>query len=230
MRHAIAVLTLASLTASGAYATSCGTVAAPTSCTITVGGTTKYTFSAFTLVNASSTGSGITYTGADIAIDLATGGGLTASLTFSKSNVNPGVVFLANANDTSGFLFTYQVTLSAAVPGNVAFRSPFTVAIGPSSHLNNGSGAVQYIVSGAPTCQAIVGIGGGQAICTIPAGQPLTIGPGNIVSLAGNSGNVSILNFTNLLDATFTAPPVLTGAASRKGHGAAGPFNLPLSP
>ena len=123
---------------------------------------------------------------------MTSGGGNTALLTFSKVSAPNGVVFLANAGQTSGFTFSYNVAIAPAVPAFVAYGTPFIVSIATGSRSGNGSGAVQLVVS-TP-----------QANCTIAAGQPLTLSPGNIVTLSGNAGNVSIGAFSNLFDTTFT--------------------------
>src|SRR5436190_24317931 len=91
------------VSAAAALATPCGTVASPTSCTVTVGAgtTTIFTASNFAFLNAGRAGGGALYQAADINIDIATGGGRTGLLTFSKnsSGPTPGVVFLANPGD-----------------------------------------------------------------------------------------------------------------------------------
>ena len=104
---------LASATALPASAVSCGTFAAPTSCSVTIANVVKYTFSSFSVVSASGTGGGATYQAGDIAIDVATGGGNTGLLTLSKASggPTPGVVFSANAGNFSSITFTYNVTI-----------------------------------------------------------------------------------------------------------------------
>ena len=157
----------------------------PTPCSITVAGKITYTFSGFNFLSSA-----------------ASGGGNNALLTFSKVSAPNGVVFLANAGQTSGFTFSYNVAIAPAVPAFVAYGTPFIVSIATGSRSGNGSGAVQLVVSPA-FCQAIV-VSTPQANCTIAAGQPLTLSPGNIVTLSGNAGNVSIGAFSNLFDTTFT--------------------------
>jgi hypothetical protein len=185
-----------------ARAVSCGTVASPTACSITVGGQVTYAFGGFGVVAASSSGGGFTYTGADIAIDLASGGGLSAVLTFSKVSAANGVVFLANPGQTAAFTMGYAYAVSAAKPGTVMLASPAAVEIPFGSHAGNGSGTVQFALPGTPPCQAIVSVTP-QANCLIPAGYSLTGSTGDIVSLTGNTGNVSIGTFTNVYNATF---------------------------
>ena len=52
------LLLLMVLLAADVRAASCGTVAAPTTCTITVGGTVTYTFTGFTLPQSNASGGG----------------------------------------------------------------------------------------------------------------------------------------------------------------------------
>jgi hypothetical protein len=182
-------------------------LAAPTPCSITVGGTVTYTVSNFALATAVASGGGTVYAAEDIAIDLATGGGLTGLLTFTKSNVNPGAVFLANPGQTSAFTLTYDVTLSAAAPGSVAYDSQFIVGINETTAAD-GSGQVQWVV---PPVSCTASTIDNQDICNVPP-QPLTISLGDILSMQGNGGNVAVQGFTNLLAATFepAVPPTLS--------------------
>ena len=198
MRNVIAAALLAILLAPFAHAASCGTVAAPTACTVTVGGVVKYTFSSFALVNSVGTGGGNTYVAGDIAIDVATGGGNTGLLTFSKlsGSPTPGVVFLANAGGTAAFTFSYNVTIEPVGAPGVMYGSPFVVSLGPNNALNNGSGAVQFIPTPGVSCQAITTAT--TANCVVPGSKPVSLSSGNIVQLAGNAGNVSIGSFSNL--------------------------------
>ena len=193
---------LASATALPASAASCGTFAAPTSCSVTIANVVKYTFSSFSVVSASGTGGGATYQAGDIAIDVATGGGNTGLLTLSKASggPTPGVVFSANAGNFSSITFTYNVTIEPMGAAGVVFGSPFVVNLATQSHVGNGSGTVQFIVPGAPSCAAITLSGSTQDSCVIPGSQPATLQVGQIMTLSGNTGNVSIGTFTNLFN------------------------------
>ncbi|MBK7469303.1 MAG: hypothetical protein IPI73_00445 [Betaproteobacteria bacterium] len=202
------LLLLMMLMAADVRAVSCGTVAAPMACTITVGGTVTYTFTGFTLPQSNASGGGTAFGAADINIDVSSGGGLAAVLTFSKNSANPGVVFFVNAGQTSNFIVSYSATISPAGLGIIAYGPLFAVDLNPASNTGNALGAVQFSIPGAPVCQAIIGIAGSHKDCTIPAGQPLAISAGSIVSMTGNSGNASMLGFTNRFDATFAYRPL----------------------
>jgi len=197
---AFVTLACASFAPSAAHAVSCGTIAAPTSCSITVNGVVKYTFSAFTLVDATGSGGGKVYTAGDIAIDIGTGAGNAGLLTFSKLSTGPtpGVVFSANSGQTSNFAFSYIVSVEPAGSAGVTYGSPFVVNLTQQSHTNNATGAVQMVAGtlSAP-CQAITGQANSFANCVAVAGQPPALTAGNIVALTGNTGNVSLGPFTN---------------------------------
>ena len=198
-------LALAASSAAAAHAAPCGTVAVPTACTITMGDVVTYTFSNFAVVSSGATGGGTVYTGADIDIDLGVGGTFLAILSFSKNDAPPAPVFVANLGQTSTFTVTYDVTVSAAAPGSVSFASPFLLDTEGASSAGDGSGRVELVIPGAPTCATDIP-GGGQASCTVPP-QPLTINLSDVVSLSGNRGNVSFNGFSNAVDGTFAAAP-----------------------
>lgn len=199
MRNIITAALLAILLSPLSHAVSCGTVAAPLACSVNVGGVVKYTFSNFTLVSATASGGATQYTGADVAIDVASGGGNTGLLTFSKVSNASGVVFLANAGGTTSFTFSYNIAIEAIGAAGVVFGSPFTVNLLTQSHVGNGSGVVQFIISGpGVSCTAITQTGSTTSNCVIPGSQPATLTAGNISTLSGNTGNVSIGSFTNL--------------------------------
>ncbi len=193
------LLTLAVQTSG--WAASCGTVAAPTACTLSLNGNTQVTASNFNL--AVSSGS-TQYQASDILIDILAGGGGIFQLQFSKnaSGPTPGVVFLANPGDTAAFSFTYDLALAPLVPGATQFTGA-TVQITESA-VGNGFAAVQLSISGMPsTCQATTSTN--SVSCVLPPGSASSYTPGNILQLAGNSGNASILNFRNIFDTSFTA-------------------------
>lgn len=199
MRNIITAALLAILLSPLSHAVSCGTVAAPLACSVNVGGVVKYTFSNFTLVSATASGGATQYTGADVAIDVASGGGNTGLLTFSKVSNGSGIVFLANAGGTTSFTFSYNIAIEAIGAAGVVFGSPFTVNLLTQSHVGNGSGVVQFIISGpGVSCTAITQTGSTTSNCVIPGSQPATLTAGNISTLSGNTGNVSIGSFTNL--------------------------------
>lgn len=174
MKKTFAALFSALLLAGGAQGASCGTIAVPTACSVTVGAAAAritYTFSAFNFLSSSSGGGGKIYNEIDVLIDVAPGGGSSAVLTFSKNPATPGLVFFANPGETSGFTFSYNMVIAPAIPGGVSYSTPFTVS-SSGTRLNNGSGTVQLVVTGAtptPSCQSIV-VGTPSANCVIAAG------------------------------------------------------------
>lgn len=96
MRNVIVAALLATLLSPLSHAVSCGTVAAPTACSVNVGGVVKYTFSNFALVNSTSSGGASTYVAGDIAIDVATafGQGLDIDGNGSYSATTDGLLVL----------------------------------------------------------------------------------------------------------------------------------------
>jgi hypothetical protein len=201
--------------AGDAVGASCGTVGTPTACTLTVSSNTTFTFTNFTLVTASGSGGGNTYQGDDISIDLATGGGTTALLTFSKNAAGPtpGIVFLANAGQTAAFTLSYDVAVTPEAPGAVKFVSPVVSSM-IESHLNNGLATFQTIMPSAPVCLTFSG--STTANCALApgfAGSALFVG--NIISLTGNTGNASIGSFQSLFQAEFSeAVPAIGGVGA----------------
>ncbi len=190
-----------------ASAISCGTVATPGACTLNVNNQVQYTFSNFAFVTNSNSGGAPLVAADNINLNLITGGGLSGILQVSKATTtaNPNVVFLANSGGVSTFSFSYDLSIAAIGAGTVNLINPASVELNTSSFTNNGSGAVQLVLSGAPTCQAITT--STLDICTLPAGTTTTLSTGNIIALAGNSGNVSIGTFSNIYNASFTPDP-----------------------
>lgn len=190
--------------AMGASAISCGTVAVPGACVLNVGGQVQFTFSNFTFINGVATGTQ-PVTAADIGLNVNAGSGLSAVLSMNKlvTQANPNVVFLANANDTNSFIFSYEVAIAPLVPGTVLFINPTAVELVTSSFSNNGTGNVQFVTAGGPICLATTA--SPVDTCTLPPGTTnLLSSVGNIVNLSGNTGNASIGTFTNTLNASFT--------------------------
>lgn len=212
MKHSLGLAFLTLTFAASGFAATCGTVESPTACSITIGGNTTYTVSNFVFNAAIGTGGGAIYQDGDIDIDIATGGGNTLLMTFSKHNGSPtpGIVFLANPGNVSSFTFSYDVAIAAAAPGTVAFTTPDIVSYGTSSAVGNGFSGTQMILQSNPngtSCTAIRNSGGLiQGNCnTLPAGLTNLLTVSNITSLTGGTGNTSIGTITNLIAATFTA-------------------------
>ncbi|MEO8027120.1 MAG: PEP-CTERM sorting domain-containing protein [Bryobacteraceae bacterium] len=195
------------LTGAGtAFATSCGTIANPTGCSITVGsGSTTFAFTSFQLASSASSGGGNVYQGADISIDLATGGGTTAILTFTKnsSGPTPNSVFFVNPTQASAFTVTYSLNVSAGMPGTVNLLSTTNSFV--ESHATNGAPQNQEIVEimlVGTSCIVNPAVGS-STTCVLPSATLANVG--NILTLAGNSGNASVLQFSNLFAASFIA-------------------------
>lgn len=200
--------------ATSGYAASCGTIESPTACSITVGGTNIFTVTGFALVNSNGTGGGNVYQAGDFDIDISTGGGLTMLLTFSKhdGSPTPGIVFLANPGNISGFVFSYTVTLTSAVPGTAEFATPAIVSFPLSSASGTGASVGQMVITdgiNGESCTAIRNSGNlTQGNCnTLPPAVTNFLEVGNLVTLSGNTGNTSISGVSNLFSSTFTADP-----------------------
>lgn len=187
-----------------ASAISCGTLAAPGVCTLSVNNQVQYTFSNFLLVNNNAAGGAPLVTAADVSLNLVTGGGLSAALQMSKVPTagNANIVFLANAGGVSTFSFSYNVSIAAIGAGTVSLINPVQANLNTSSFSGNGSGAAQFILPSAPVCIAITTFP--LANCTLPAGTTTSLSSGDIVTLSGNTGNVSIGTFSNIYNASFT--------------------------
>lgn len=182
----------------------CGTFASPTSCSLTVNGTTTYTASNFTLVNTTGSGGGNVYDAADIGIDIFDAGGGIGGLTFTKaaSGPTPGSVFFVNPGQTSGFLFSYDLALTAAQPGTAMFGPGFQVAM-TESNAQNGLATLQGIVSGSPGVSCVASSSAPANNCALPAAVVDNLTFGTFLTLTGNSGNASVLNFTHTFSANF---------------------------
>lgn len=188
-------------------AISCGTLATPGACTLNVNNQVQYTFTNFNFANNFNSG-GAPLVGADnVSLNLVTGGGLSAVLQMGKvaTTANPNVVFLANSNGVSSFSFSYDISIAAIGAGTVSLINPAQVQLNTSSFSGNGTGVVQLVLPGAPTCVAITT--STLDTCTLPAGTTTSLSPGNIVTLTGNSGNASIGTFSNIYNASFTPTP-----------------------
>ena len=190
-----------------ASAISCGTLATPGVCTLNVNNQVQYTFNNFNFVNNNATGGAPLVTADDVNLNLVNGGGLSAILQMSKrvTTANPNQVFLANANGVSGFSFRYDLSIAAIGAGTVSLINPASVELITSSFSGNGSGAVQFILPGTPTCVAITT--STLDICTLPAGTTTSLSTGDILTMAGNAGNASIGTFSNIFNASFTPTP-----------------------
>ncbi len=200
MKLSIAALLLSILVTPLAHAVSCGTLAAPTSCTVTTGGR-LYTFTAFTLVESTAGGgAAFPYTASDLTIDIGSDAAGAAVLTFARLGMGP---LLVNAGETRGGIITYAVTVSNAQTGIVSVGTPFTVGLGPSSQTNNGAATFQFIPTFNGQGISCVATFAAFGNCVIPAGKPLSFTAGNIFNMTGNAGTASVFNFKNLIRADF---------------------------
>lgn len=197
---------LLSLTATGAFAGSCGTVASPTLCSLDINGNTRLILSNFNIGN---TTGDRPYQEADIAIDFSSAGGTLALLTFTKDPNGPtaGSTFFVNSGETSGFILTYKAVLSALLPGTVAFTGA-QVSF-QDSHVGTGFGSLQLTNLSSSPCQATT-TSGLPVDCVLRTDLGTTVvGIGDIMSLSGNtSGNVAFNQLRNRFDTSFTADPV----------------------
>lgn len=212
LRGGLVVMALGMTGVVPAFAAPCGTFASPTSCSITVNGTTTFTASNFTFIDGSSLGGGNVYEAADIDIDIVDASGGSASLVFTKAagGPTPGIAFLVNQGQTSGFSFTYDLALTPAQPGTTTFGPAFEVAM-TGSNAQNGFARIEGVVSTPPSASCLVFSAAPSDSCTLPASVVDSLSFGNTGILAGNSGNASIVRFRHTFASTFEAtPPVST--------------------
>jgi hypothetical protein len=189
-----------------ALAVPCGTVASPTACSISVSGSVTYDLTNFDFVNSTSSGSGNLYGADDIAINVSAAGSSGLEVTFSKTGPTPGVVFFANAGETSSFVFSYDLAASSMTLGTASFSSTTTSLVG--GRLGNGFSSVQQIVvdgGGTGTSCMAITVTQPSLACPLADSSPVTVG--NIVNLFGGTGNTSILNFKNIFDVSFSTTP-----------------------
>lgn len=205
--------TLALIFFGGAFtasAISCGTVAAPSVCTLNVNNQVQYTFSNFNFITSSSTGGAPLVTASDITLNLVTGGGLSGVLQIAKvpTTANPNVVFLANANSASSFAFGYDVTIAPIGNGTVSLVNPATITLNTSSSAGNGIGSVQFLLPAMAACGASTL--NTSTNCPLPPGATTASSAQDNLIVVGGSGNASIGQFSNVWNATFT-PDAQTG-------------------
>jgi len=202
-------LALALAGAPMAMALACGTIAAPLACTVSIGGNFTYTFDNFQFINTSGTGGGKTYAPDDVSINAGPGGGNLAFITFTKTNgsTNTGTTFFANSGELTGVRFTYDVTLSVISVGTAQFTGQPEVNYN-AQRLGNGNPSLQMIVTNPPngeSCSASIPVP--QGFCDLPPGTTNFLRTGDLLTIDGGSGtaNATVLSYTNVYDATFTA-------------------------
>jgi hypothetical protein len=207
-RAAILLTALATgfVAAPAALATAVGTVGTPGPgpITVTVGGTTTFTATNFQFLISNSAGGVPAYTAEDISIDLTTGGGQGIYFTFTKNPNGPtaGSSFFVNAGQTRGFTFSYDLTITPAIPGVVDYTSLMNTM--QENSAQNGLASVETILPGGPNSQIFTG---NTSNTVAVSGKPNTVSVGNIVALTGNSGNAAIGHFDNLLTASYAVAP-----------------------
>lgn len=186
-----------------AEAASCGTVAAPTACSVELSAGAVFTISEFDLVASNQVGDANLYQASDIAIDLIAASADEARITFSKNAAGPtpGTVFFVNAGETSSFIVSFAIALDPVGPGApVAFVAATNTI--QTSNAANGSSAVQLIFSGGPNCLASTA--GTSTTCPLSGADFYE--PGIITTLSGNAGNTSILTIRNVFQVTVPEP------------------------
>ena len=202
-------LALALAGAPMAMALACGTIAAPLACTVNIGGNFTYTFDNFQFINTPGIGGGKTYAPDDVTINVGPGGGNVAIITFTKTTVstNTGTTFFANSGETSGVRFSYDITLNSIVPGTAQFTGQPVVEYNAQG-LGNGNPSLQMIVTNPPngeSCQALLSVA--EGFCDLPTATTNFLRTGDLLTIFGGTGtaNATVLSYTNVYDATFTA-------------------------
>jgi hypothetical protein len=202
-------LVLALAGAQMAMALACGTIATPLACTINVGGNFTYLFDNFQFIPTAGQGGGKTYAPDDVTITAGSGGGNTAFLTFTKTSgsTNTGTTFFANSGETSGVRFSYDVTLTALLPGTVVFTGQPIVEYNAQG-LGNGNPSLQMIVTNPPngeSCSASLSVQ--QGFCDLPPATTNFLRTGDLLTIFGgtNTANATVLSYTNTYDAAFNA-------------------------
>src|SRR5262249_48166309 len=122
-----------------ASATSCGTVAAFTTCTFTTGALT-YTVSSPSLVGS--------YTPSEVALDIASGGGTAVKLTISRA---AGAPFPASFGETPAFNLLYTISVTG---GN--FLAPVTTAVGTHQEIDGATWSIEPIPNANNACTLVM--------------------------------------------------------------------------
>ena len=202
-------LVLALAGAQMAMALACGTIASPLACTVNVGGNFIYTFDNFDFINVTPSGGGKTYAPDDVTLTAGSGGGNSAFLTFTKTSgsTNTGTTFFANSGETTGVRFSYDVTLTALVPGTAVFTGQPIVNFNAQG-LGNGSPSLQMIVTNPPngeSCSATLSVQ--QGFCDLPPATTNFLKTGDLLTIFGgtNTANATVLSYSNIYNATFNA-------------------------
>jgi hypothetical protein len=202
-------LVLALAGAQMAMALACGTIATPLACTVNVGGNFAYTFDNFQFINTPGQGGGKTYAPDDVTINVGSGGGNIGFVTFTKTSgsTNTGTTFFANSGETTGVRFSYDLTLTALVPGTVVFTGQPIVNFNAQG-LGNGSPSLQMIVTNPPngeSCNAVLSVQ--QDLCDLPPATTNFLRTGDLLTIFGGTGaaNATVLSYSNVYDATFNA-------------------------
>lgn len=105
-----------------ADAATCGTVAAPITCTVT-SGAAVFTLSNFVFDRPYTAPGATIYTAADVNIDATALLGSRVRIMFSKNAASPGTVFFAGTGDESQLRVSYSVSITHNVAYNVQFGS-----------------------------------------------------------------------------------------------------------
>lgn len=198
---------LASVMVSAAQALSCGTVAAPTACTL-ASGTVQYTFSGFALGElVFPTGQGRQYTAGEVNVDITVVSGNRMRIRFSKNNSTAGTAFDPGANLAEAFNLIYTISVQRTVAGSVTLDPVFTNAI--NAVTITGTPFISNQITGLnPNCQVLTTASALTVsdTCMIDSGlttRQIT----NRVSLNPQpaTGTASLGSIDNLWDAVLTA-------------------------
>lgn len=188
--------------ASGLYATSCGTVFAPTACGVTINSVT-YTVSA---LNFAATAGTKLYQEGDMNVDINdVGGSMVLTFSINTSGPSGNASFFVNGPDTANITLAYTMAITPDAPGTVAFISPVRLTLGPDSQAGDAFGHVQFASNGGEGgCVAQLVIESSED-CDLSGSVGTSVDAGNILTLNGGTGNIAILSFTNTWNASFTA-------------------------
>ncbi len=165
------------------------------------GGTVAYTFA----LSAGALPGGLT---------LASGGQLSGS-----PNAAGTFNFTVNATDANGF--------TGATAYTVTINQGQTVTFSPASPVSLGAAPVTLTASASSGLTAFTfSTGSAAGICTVSGNQLTIVGAGTCALTATQPGDLTYPSAS--ANASVIINPMFTAVQSRKVHGAAGPFDLPI--
>lgn len=191
------------------WAASCGTLASPTPCSVTVNGTHKFTWFQFRLNNPVASGGGIQYQASDIAIDLSVSqsGAAVMTLTKNPNGASPGNAFSVTAGQFSAFTITSLLKVQPLVPGVAAYSTTKAQMNLSLTGFLNQNNVIQSIVGGV-----INGFPGLNLNLTptVPlktgsiVGSPNPADVGHILNLSSFNATANLTEFSTELGVSFT--------------------------